>query len=672
MRDIMKKLLLALALTLLPGIAFAQCNGIFAPNTACGNNGASPALPFAVPLGSLTNLVIGGTSVTGGTNGYVLYDNNGVLGNYAITGTGNVVLNNNPNFNGSSFQMSGFSMTFPTQNATMTFQSGAWTIGDCLTVASTTGAIADSGSTGCGGGGGLSAITFQTFTGVGGAASVTLTTTPLPTATDQITGVFFDGVQQSRSNWSFNTGTKVITIAIPSSTQIVEVDWNPPTTFAGISSITTGATTLTGAVTLVAGANVTLIPSGQNITVAATNSVTSVSNSDSSLTISPITGAVVASLNTAHAFKFTGGMTIEGGLTTDVYRTYADISQFGTTPPICNPSSPTQTNVAAAAIAAYNAGYRAFYIPPGCFIFVGDSAWTTKFGSQTIPANTWWRGGDWQTSGFSVCSVYSGCTPSSGNEITAGSQVILENVFYQSRTCYNLDGGTFGNPPYCPLGYLNTGTFSGGNVTGYPFQPINLYMAAQSLGPWNGTDSPVIGITNGSQGDGIFIDNTSGVAGVHLLNFFGVGGTVGTWDANGHIEAGNTSTAHGSGIINVQDNTSNGTYFPGNTTWTVTSDRRLKTDIRSDKSELNWLASFDIRSYRWRKTGAPGVGPIAQELQKKHPELVHVGTPNAPCDPNDTGKQKGCWTVDTPDIWQMLRAMQEMQREIVALRRVRR
>lgn len=668
----MKKLLLALALTLLPTIAFAQCNGIFPPGTACGNNGASPALPFAVPLGGLTNLAVGGTSITNGTNGYVLYDNNGVLGNYPITGTGNVVLNNNPNFNGFSFQMSGFNMTFPTQNATLTFQSGAWTIGDCLTVASTTGAIADSGSTGCGGGGSLSAITFQTFTGVGGAGSVTLTTTPLPTATNQITAVFFDGVQQSRGNWSFNTGTKVITIAIPPTIQVVEVDWNPPTTFAGVASITTGASTLTGAVTLTAGANVSLTPSGQNITVAATNSITSVSNSDGSLTISPITGAVVASLNPAHNPNFTGGVNIKNDLFADYLRGYADISQWGATKPVCNPGSPTSTNVAAAVVAAYNAGARGFFFPDGCFAWTGDSAWTTAFGTNIIPSNTRWAGANWKTDGFSVCSTYTGCVPTSGEEISVGSFVETRFMFYNSWSCYDLDAQAFGNPLNCPIAIFETTNFPGGNFSGYPFQAFNSYTTTGTWGTWNGTDTPQIGLTNNSTGDSIFIDNGSGNSGAHLFNLFGIGGTVGTWNADGRITAGNSSTSHASGSITVQDNTSNGTYFTGNTTWTVSSDRRLKTEIKPDKSELNWLASFTIHSYRWLKTGAPGVGPIAQELQKKHPELVHIGAADAPCDPNDTARQKGCWTVDTPDIWQMLRAMQEMQREIVALRRARR
>ena len=44
------------------------------------------------------DLDVGGTAITGGTSGRVLYDNAGVLGEYAVTGTGSVVLGTTPTF----------------------------------------------------------------------------------------------------------------------------------------------------------------------------------------------------------------------------------------------------------------------------------------------------------------------------------------------------------------------------------------------------------------------------------------------------------------------------------------------------------------------------------------------------------------------------------------------
>jgi len=59
----MKRILLALILTLFPGFAWAQCTGVFPPATLCGNLSGSPAPPsaFATPgalsLGNPTGVV---------------------------------------------------------------------------------------------------------------------------------------------------------------------------------------------------------------------------------------------------------------------------------------------------------------------------------------------------------------------------------------------------------------------------------------------------------------------------------------------------------------------------------------------------------------------------------------------------------------------------------------
>jgi hypothetical protein len=45
-------------------------------------------------------LTVGSSNIYGGTPGYILYDNGGVLGNVATTGSGTVVLNNSPSFTG--------------------------------------------------------------------------------------------------------------------------------------------------------------------------------------------------------------------------------------------------------------------------------------------------------------------------------------------------------------------------------------------------------------------------------------------------------------------------------------------------------------------------------------------------------------------------------------------
>lgn len=75
----MKKLLLALALLLIPALASAQCNGIFPNNTICGN--ATGASNTARPT---PNNVL--TGVPGGTNGQVQYNNAGNFGGFTAIG----------------------------------------------------------------------------------------------------------------------------------------------------------------------------------------------------------------------------------------------------------------------------------------------------------------------------------------------------------------------------------------------------------------------------------------------------------------------------------------------------------------------------------------------------------------------------------------------------------
>lgn len=53
----MKKILLALALLLIPTIASAQCSGVFPANTYCGNTTASPAVPKPSAIQALSSTV---------------------------------------------------------------------------------------------------------------------------------------------------------------------------------------------------------------------------------------------------------------------------------------------------------------------------------------------------------------------------------------------------------------------------------------------------------------------------------------------------------------------------------------------------------------------------------------------------------------------------------------
>jgi hypothetical protein len=62
----MRKLLLALALALLPSLAQAQCNGVFQPGQACGIGSAQPAgIPHAVPVSAIISGLVAPVTISG-------------------------------------------------------------------------------------------------------------------------------------------------------------------------------------------------------------------------------------------------------------------------------------------------------------------------------------------------------------------------------------------------------------------------------------------------------------------------------------------------------------------------------------------------------------------------------------------------------------------------------
>src|SRR6266702_236438 len=61
----MKRLFLALALALLPSLAWAQCSGVFPPNTLCGNMSGVPQAPTAVTTNAVGNVIGPNVSVNG-------------------------------------------------------------------------------------------------------------------------------------------------------------------------------------------------------------------------------------------------------------------------------------------------------------------------------------------------------------------------------------------------------------------------------------------------------------------------------------------------------------------------------------------------------------------------------------------------------------------------------
>lgn len=337
----------------------------------------------------------------------------------------------------------------------------------------------------------------------------------------------------------------------------------------------------------------------------------------------------------------------------------ADLRIWASTALTCSHGSPTSLNVAQAVVNAYNAGWRAFLIPDGCFIYTGDTPWVSKFGSNVIPNSTRWRGEDAQTSGFSVCSTYTGCTPSAGTTLnhSGGNFIKFQNLFTMDGACYNVDSAAFGNPSRCPVGIAMTGGGSFAASITYPSSAgMQLNVGGESNGTWNGTDTPAFAINQETSGDSIFIQNASGNSAAHIFNLFGNGGAVGTWNTDGKISAGNSSTAHaGNGLLHIQDATATCDIFAGvsNIGVACSSDDRLKHDFKIDEDELSHLVAMKIWTFKDR-SGADGIGTRAQEMLKSNPEMVR----------EDDG---GYLQVYQPEPWRLVRAIQQLNEKIKRL-----
>jgi hypothetical protein len=61
---------------------------------------------------------------------------------------------------------------------------------------------------------------------------------------------------------------------------------------------------------------------------------------------------------------------------------------------------------------------------------------------------------------------------------------------------------------------------------------------------------------------------------------------------------------------------------PNSLTWSVNSDRKLKTDITKLESSLEKLMALDVKRYRYKDRSQKTIGLIAQDVEKIFPELV--------------------------------------------------
>src|SRR4051812_37421305 len=114
----MGRLIFALGLFLFPSLAWATCPAastdcpsptynqvkVGAPTggfTGAGSINTETLYIDGVPItASAATVTVGTTTIAGGTTTRVLYDNAGILGEYTISGSGNVVMNTSPSISG--------------------------------------------------------------------------------------------------------------------------------------------------------------------------------------------------------------------------------------------------------------------------------------------------------------------------------------------------------------------------------------------------------------------------------------------------------------------------------------------------------------------------------------------------------------------------------------------
>jgi hypothetical protein len=112
------------------------------------------------------------------------------------------------------------------------------------------------------------------------------------------------------------------------------------------------------------------------------------------------------------------------------------------------------------------------------------------------------------------------------------------------------------------------------------------------------------------------------------------------------------SSGTSAGVVAIMQNTTGSCSFTplssGSGTWTCSSDERLKKDIVDTQSAMPWIMDMRVRDFTMKSDGTRLTGVIAQEMQVKHPEMVHMGN-------------EGYLGVDAPNQWKVIKAIQELK-----------
>lgn len=172
-----------------------------------------------------------------------------------------------------------------------------------------------------------------------------------------------------------------------------------------------------------------------------------------------------------------------------------------------------------------------------------------------------------------------------------------------------------------------------------------------------GTNNILIGMSSSCAPTAITTSNETIICGPSAASVKITGnGTVGTEVVT--INGLTTMTTSGAGASATLTNSAGScTHTPGAGSETVScsSDAKLKENIQQAGDYADWLSDFQVREYTVKSTGQQTTGVIAQEVQKVHPEMVHA-------------LEDGTLTVEQPNVWKLVKVIQEMQAQIAELR----
>jgi hypothetical protein len=370
-----------------------------------------------------------------------------------------------------------------------------------------------------------------------------------------------------------------------------------------------------------------------------------------------------------------GGAGVAGGSTTQVqYNSSgslagsANMTFSGTALTLANDASISGLTVGKGGGAVtFNAVFGASSIPSGAtgayntaiggtnaLAALTTGQYNTAVGSFALASNT--------TQFYNVgVGHQAGYSNTTGGVTAVGTQVLYANTTGANNVGM---GGSDGNGAIPALRYNTTGsanTAIGGSALGN-----NTTAEYNTAVGYSAGSSVTTGGTNVFLGRLAGSNTTTGFSNTYIGNN-AQGSAVGN---NNEIVIGNSATGKGSNTGYIYPN--GGGVYQGNnsSTWSTTSDRRLKKNIVDNNTGLEKLTQIQVRNFEYRlpeevtdlpqeqsiaKEGLQ-LGVIAQELAQVLPDCVKTET-------------TGVMSVDTDNLtWYLINAVKELKAEIDLLK----